>query len=70
LSGAVPPLDKVFPPLVRVFVPSIPTRSPPAIVDRSLERDGAAAVDQLNLALGLFEIPPEYDFRLLGHWAT
>src|SRR5208282_1427232 len=29
LSGAVPPLDKVFPPLVRVFVPSILTRSRP-----------------------------------------
>jgi hypothetical protein len=41
-----------------------------AIVDRFLERDGAAAVDQLNLALGLFEIPPEYDFRLFGRWAT
>src|SRR6266705_4382602 len=27
LSGAVRRLDKVFPPLVRVFVPSIPTRS-------------------------------------------
>src|SRR5205809_7430607 len=29
LSGAVPPLDKVFPPRVRVFVPSILTRSRP-----------------------------------------
>jgi hypothetical protein len=41
-----------------------------AIVDKSLERDDAGAVDQLNLALGLLEIPPEYDFRLLGRWAT
>lgn len=41
-----------------------------AIVDRFLERDGAAAVDQLNLALGLFEIPPEYDLHLLARWAT
>jgi len=29
LSGAVLSLDKVFPPLVRVFAPSIPTRSQP-----------------------------------------
>src|SRR5713101_4698985 len=29
LSGAVRQLDKVFPPLVRVFAPSIPTRSRP-----------------------------------------
>jgi hypothetical protein len=29
LSGDVRQLDKVFPPLVRVFVPSIPTRSRP-----------------------------------------
>ena len=29
LSGAVLPLDKVFPPLVRLFVSSIPTRSRP-----------------------------------------
>ena len=41
-----------------------------AIVDRFLERDGTAAVDQLNLALGLFEIPPEYDLHLFGRWAT
>jgi hypothetical protein len=27
-------------------------------------------VDQLNLALGLLEIPPEYDFHLFGRWAT
>jgi hypothetical protein len=41
-----------------------------AIVDRFLERGGTAAVDQLNLALGLFEIPPEYDVHLFGRWAT
>ncbi|HWW15927.1 MAG TPA: hypothetical protein VN310_14800 [Candidatus Dormibacteraeota bacterium] len=40
------------------------------IVDRFLDRDGAVAVDQLNLAIGLFEIPPEYDFHLFGRWAT
>src|SRR6266851_2711574 len=38
LSGAVRPLDKVFPPLVRVFVPSTLTRSPP--VPRSRLRSG------------------------------
>ncbi len=35
LSGAVLPLDKPSPPLVRVFVPSIPTRSPPVPHSRS-----------------------------------
>jgi len=40
------------------------------IVDVFLERDGATAVHQLNLALGLFEVSPEYDFHLFGRWAT
>jgi hypothetical protein len=31
LSGAVLPLDKVFPPLVRVFVSSISTQSRPSL---------------------------------------
>ncbi len=34
LSGAVLPLDKVFPPRVRVFGPSILTRSPPVADSR------------------------------------
>jgi len=33
LSGAVLQLDKILPPLVLVFLPSIPTRSPPAFTD-------------------------------------
>lgn len=41
-----------------------------AIVDGFLDRDDAATVDQLNLALALFEIPPQYDFQLFGRWAT
>jgi len=39
------------------------------IVNRFLDRDGTVAVDQLNLALVLFEIPPSYDFDLFGRWA-
>ena len=38
LSGTVPPLDKAFPPRVRVFEPSIPTRSRP--VPHSRLRNG------------------------------
>jgi hypothetical protein len=41
-----------------------------AIVDGFLERDGAAAIDRLNLALGLFEIPPEHDVHLFERWVT
>ena len=40
------------------------------IVDSFLECDGTEAVYQLNLALEIFEIPPQYDFRLFGRWAT
>ncbi len=38
LSGAVLPLDKVFPPLVRLFVSSIPTRSRPVPLPSLLSR--------------------------------
>lgn len=39
------------------------------MVDGFLGRDGAGAVDQLNFASTVFELPPQYDLRLFGRWA-